>query len=173
MTLTITCVAKVITAIAKFFEHILALMLLTLDIQHWSLRWTSSCHTHSWSLTKIKISFCLQRWISLLGFLRIDHHRFILHILCMYRVFNKEGQKVMGYETMKKWAFEATKRLIASKNMGHFVIFVICLIISHKIYILKYMKKCTKFDIFIWNLSFYGYKLKFFTFHVNQKSLFC
>ena len=37
-----------------------------------------------------------------------------------YRVFNNEGQKVLGYETMKKCAFEATKRLIASKNMGHF-----------------------------------------------------
>ena len=69
-----------------------------------------------------------------------------------YRVFNNEGQKVLGYKTMKKCAFEATKRLIASKNMGHFVIFVICLIISNKIYILKYMKKCTnlaKFDIFL------------------------
>ena len=65
-----------------------------------------------------------------------------------YRVFNEEGQKVMGYESMIKCAFEATKRLIASKNMGHFVIFVICLIISHKIYILKYMKKCTKLTKF-------------------------
>ena len=37
-----------------------------------------------------------------------------------YRVINKEGQKVLGYETIKKCAFEATKRLIASKNMGHF-----------------------------------------------------
>ena len=42
-----------------------------------------------------------------------------------YRVFNKEGQKVLGYKTMKKCAFEATNRLIASKNIGHFVIFVI------------------------------------------------
>ena len=35
-----------------------------------------------------------------------------------YRVFNKEGQKVLGYKTWKKCAFEATKRLmlIASKN---------------------------------------------------------
>ena len=38
----------------------------------------------------------------------------------IYRVFNKEDQKVLGYKTMKKCAFEATKRLIASKNMGHF-----------------------------------------------------
>ena len=74
----------------------------------------------------------------------------------IYRVFNNEGQKVLGYKTMKKCGFEATKRLIASKNMGHFVIFVICLIISNKIYILKYMKKCTKltkFDLFLCNLS--------------------
>ena len=73
-------------------------------------------------------------------------------IIPKYRVFNNEGQKVLGYETMKKCAFEATKRLIASKNMGHFVIFIFCLIISNKIYILKYMKKCTnlaKFDIFL------------------------
>ena len=41
-------------------------------------------------------------------------------IIGNYRVFNNEGQKVLGYETMKKCAFEATKRLIASKNMGHF-----------------------------------------------------
>ena len=68
--------------------------------------------------------------------------------LPFYRVFNNEGQKVLGYETMKKCAFEATKRLIASKNMGHFVIFIICLIISNKIYILKYMKKCTKLTKF-------------------------
>ena len=42
------------------------------------------------------------------------------HRSIKYRVFNNEGQKVLGYETMKKCAFEATKRLIASKNMGHF-----------------------------------------------------
>ena len=38
-----------------------------------------------------------------------------------YRVFNNEGQKVLGYETMKKCVFEATKKLIALKNMGHFL----------------------------------------------------
>ena len=96
--------------------------------------------------------------------------------LLLYRVINKEGHKVLGYKTIKKCDFDAIKKFILSKNMGHFVIFVICLIISNNIYILNHMKKCTnlgKFDIFLWNLGFYGYKLRFFTFHVNQKSLLC
>ena len=47
------------------------------------------------------------------------------YCLTIHRVTNKEGQKVSGYKTMKKCAFEATNRLIASKNIGHFVMFVI------------------------------------------------
>jgi len=35
-------------------------------------------------------------------------------------VFNKEGHKILGYKTIKKCVFEAVKRLVASKNMGHF-----------------------------------------------------
>ena len=69
----------------------------------------------------------------------------------MYSVINKEGHKVLGYKTIKKCDFHTIKRFIASKNMGHFVIFVICLIISTKISISNYRKKCAKlakFDIF-------------------------
>ena len=40
--------------------------------------------------------------------------------VCMYRVFNKEGHKVLGCKTNKKFDFEAIKKLKASKNMGHF-----------------------------------------------------
>ena len=38
----------------------------------------------------------------------------------LYRVFNKEGHKVLGCKTNKKCDFEAIKQLKASKNMGHF-----------------------------------------------------
>ena len=38
----------------------------------------------------------------------------------LYRVFNKEGHKVLGCKTNKKFDFEAIKQLKASKNMGHF-----------------------------------------------------
>ena len=37
-----------------------------------------------------------------------------------YSVINKEGHKVLGYKTIKKCDFDAFKRFIASKNMGHF-----------------------------------------------------
>ena len=37
-----------------------------------------------------------------------------------YRVINKEGHKVLGYKTSKKCDFDALKKFIASKNMGHF-----------------------------------------------------
>ena len=37
-----------------------------------------------------------------------------------YRVFNKEGHKVLGCKTYKKCDFEAIKELKASENMGHF-----------------------------------------------------
>ena len=37
-----------------------------------------------------------------------------------YRVFNKEGHKVLGCKTNKKCDFEAIKELKASENMGHF-----------------------------------------------------
>jgi len=38
----------------------------------------------------------------------------------IYRVFNKEGHKVLGCKTNKKCDFEAIKQLKASKNMEHF-----------------------------------------------------
>ena len=57
-----------------------------------------------------------------------------------YRVFNKEGHEVLGYSAMKKYVFEATKRLIASKNMGHLDIFVFCLNICN-INVVEYQSK--------------------------------
>ena len=62
----------------------------------------------------------------------------------MYSVINKEGHKVLGYKTIKKCDFDAIKKFIPSKNMGHFVIFVICLIISNIISIVMYIKKMYK-----------------------------
>ena len=59
-------------------------------------------------------------------------------------MINKEGHKVLGYQTIKKCDSDAIKRFIASKNMGHFVIFVICLIISNMIANVKYIQKSTK-----------------------------
>ena len=40
----------------------------------------------------------------------------------MYRMFNKEGQKVLGYKTNKNVFFEVINKLIASQSMGHFEI---------------------------------------------------
>ena len=59
-------------------------------------------------------------------------------------MINKEGHKVLGYKTIKKCDSDASKKFIASKNMGHFVIFVICLIISNMISNVKYIQKSTK-----------------------------
>ena len=44
----------------------------------------------------------------------------IIQLMGIYRLFNKEGHKVLGYKTNKKFDFEAIKQLKASKNMGHF-----------------------------------------------------
>ena len=60
------------------------------------------------------------RWIGLFQMIqKTDKFRFVI-TSTIYRVFNKEGQKVLGYKTHKKCVFEAFKMLIASKNMGHF-----------------------------------------------------
>ena len=72
-------------------------------------------------------------------------------------MINKEGHKVLGYQTIKKCDSDAIKRFIASKNMGHFVIFVICLIISNIKSNVKYIKKCRKLAksvLFLRNFSF-------------------
>ena len=76
-----------------------------------------------------------------------------------YSVINKEGHKVLSHKTIKKCDFDAFLRFIASKNMEHFVTFVICLIISNIIFIEKYLKKCIKLAksiLFLRNISFFG-----------------
>ena len=93
-----------------------------------------------------------------------------------YSVINKEGHKVLSHKTIKKCDFDAFLRFIASKNMGHFVIFVICLIITNIIFIEKYLKKCRKLAksiLFRRNFSFFGWKLRFLAYWGKQKSYFC
>ena len=84
--------------------------------------------------------------------------------LTLYNVINKEGHKVLSYKTNKKCDFDAIKKFMPSKNMGSFVIFDICLIISNIISIVKYIKECIKLAksvSFHRNFSFFGLKLRF------------